>query len=91
MDRSKTDFHDATALVHRLRTEILTSLGRDTVDDQCLKVITTNEVCVYPVFGKYFSNIDFRQNTFGLLSTVCYQLPRGKMSPLAVFLQLMSP
>ncbi|KAJ4492375.1 hypothetical protein C8R41DRAFT_919930 [Lentinula lateritia] len=43
MDRSKTDFHDATALVHRLRTEILTSLGRDTVDDQCLKVITTNE------------------------------------------------
>ncbi|KAJ3871844.1 hypothetical protein F5051DRAFT_445787 [Lentinula edodes] len=43
MDRSKTDFHDATALVHRLRTEILTSLGCDTVDDQCLKVITTNE------------------------------------------------
>ncbi|KAJ3870626.1 hypothetical protein F5051DRAFT_434489, partial [Lentinula edodes] len=46
-DRLKCDFHDATTSIHRLRTEILTVLGCDTVDDQCVKAITTNE-------AKYF-------------------------------------
>ncbi|KAJ3875417.1 hypothetical protein F5051DRAFT_430585 [Lentinula edodes] len=46
-ERLKCDFHDATASVHRLRTEILASLGCDTGGNQCVKAITTNE-------AKYF-------------------------------------
>ncbi|KAH7868675.1 uncharacterized protein C8R40DRAFT_1074645 [Lentinula edodes] len=46
-DHLKCVFHDVTASVHQLRTEILASLGCNTVDDQCVKAITTNE-------AKYF-------------------------------------
>ncbi|KAJ3892281.1 hypothetical protein GG344DRAFT_64765 [Lentinula edodes] len=63
-DHLKCEFHDATASVHRLRMEILVSLGCNTVDDQCVKAITTNE-------AKYFwSFVDDVKSTSERLKNV---------------------